>query len=208
MVLPFVPQKGGMMAPVLRIFRFGLFGCLVATSAVQSASAQELGAVRLDRAGTLARIYADTGSAPVEGRVQHLRADDMLVVRIATGAEVEVPRHTINRIEFSTGRRRHAWQGALIGAVAMGIPGAIYWSQECEGSCRLPGLEGFAIGALYYGVVPGFVIGSLIRTRSWRVLPLVYLDSAVERRILERVQLDVAPAPGAGVSLGLRITIG
>ena len=196
------------MARATRVLHFGLFACLATTSVAQSGSAQELGTVRLDRAGTLTRLYTAPGAPPIEGMVQRLRADDLLVVRIAAGADTEVALSSIDRIEFSTGKRRHGLQGALIGAVAMGIPGALYWSRECEGSCRLPGLEGFAIGALYYGVVPGFVIGSLIRTRRWRVLPLAYLDSAVGRRTRDHVQLEVAPAPTGELSVGIRIPIG
>lgn len=182
---------------------------LAALSAVP-VRAQDPGAVRLDRAGTVVRVHAPAVSpAPVEGRVLGLRDGAVLVVGTDAGAEVDVPRSAIDRLEFSTGKRGHPWWGVVVGAIATGIPGAIYWSRECEGSCRVPGLEGFAMGALYYGVLPGFIVGSLIRTHDWQVLPLVHLDSAVgtERRPSPGVGLRITPAAGGGVGVGLRIAL-
>jgi hypothetical protein len=190
-----------------------------ALSAIQpdAVAAQNPADVRLDRAGTLVRVYSGARSTepaftstavPVEGNVQRLRADGVLVIRTSGGVDVEVPKAGIQRVEFSTGKRGHPWWGVVIGAVVGGVPGAVYWSRECEGSCRLPGLEGFALGALYWGVVPGFVVGSLVRTHRWQDLPLGYLDTAVERRFPVPVELRVAPAPTGGVSLGIRVAFG
>jgi hypothetical protein len=182
---------------------------LVLASAVEPALAQDLAEVRLDRAGTIVRVYtAPTLEPPIEGNVRRLGPDGLLVIGTDMGYDIDVPRATIERIEFSTGRRGHPWWGAVAGAFVMGIPGAIYWSRECEGGCRVPALEGFALGALYFGVVPGFVIGSLIRTRDWRVLPLVYLDSAVGRRAGTVFDVRLAPTAGGGLSLGVRLSLG
>lgn len=169
---------------------------LAGTSAV---GAQDLASVRLDRAGTRVRVQAPSlGAEPVEGAVQGW-VGDRLVVRTGTGADVEIPRDAIARLEFSTGRHGHPWWGVVIGTFAAGIPAAVWWNRECEGSCRLPALEGFALGALYFGVVPGFVVGSLVRTRNWRMLPLVYLDGA---------RLHLGPAPTGGWSAGIRVPVG
>lgn len=183
---------------------------LLLTLVVASASgagAQELASVRLDRAGTLVRVQAPAlGAEAVEGAVQGW-AGDRLVVRTGSGAEVEIPRDGIEHLEFSTGRHGHPWWGVVIGAFATGIPAAVWWNRECEGSCRLPALEGFAMGALTFGVVPGFVVGSLVRTRNWRMFPLVYLDGAVGGEP-SSVGLHLGPAPAGGWSAGLRLPLG
>lgn len=185
-----------------------LSGLVRGGAGVLPLAAQDLSEVRLDRAGTTVRIYrSDDDPTPLEGSVVRLRNDEVLVVRSPESVEVEVPRDDIRRLEFSTGRHGHPWWGTVIGAFAAGIPGAIYWNRECEGSCDYRVLEGFALGALYFGVVPGFVIGSLVRTRNWRPLPLVYLDSAVGGGTPGRLQPYVGPSPTGGIALGLRLSL-
>lgn len=184
-------------------------GCLGWAAIAGPLAAQPLSEVRLQRAGTIVRVHAvDIEPAPVEGVVRELRADDVLIIRTPDFKDLEIPRHRIERLEFSTGRRGHPWWGTVIGALAMGIPGAIYWNRECEGSCRYPALEGFALGALYFGVVPGFIIGSLVRTRDWRLLPLVYLDSAVGPPTERTLEPYFAPSASGRLTVGFRLSIG
>ena len=123
----------------------------------------------LARPETRVRLDAPEASPdPVEGRWLGEEGEDIRI-RTEQGREVLVPRGQVHRAEISTGRRRNAIWGAVIGMAAIGIPSAIWWSRECEvGSCSTPGLTGFIVGGLY-GAIPGAVIGALIRTRRWEL---------------------------------------
>ncbi|MBT8337174.1 MAG: hypothetical protein KJO11_11260 [Gemmatimonadetes bacterium] len=123
----------------------------------------------LVRPETRVRLDAPAASPdPIEGRWLGEEGGD---IRIGTeeGHEFVVARSQVRRAEISTERRRNALWGAVIGMVATGIPSAIYWSRECEGSCRAPAVSGFLLGGGLYGALPGAVIGALIRTRRWEL---------------------------------------
>jgi hypothetical protein len=125
--------------------------------------------VLLARPETRVRLEAPAVSPePVEGRWRG-ETDGEVRIEIDGGREVVVPRERVLRAEISTGRHRNAIWGAVVGMAVAGIPSAIYWHRECEGSCRTPALTGFLVGGSLYGALPGALVGALIRTRRWEV---------------------------------------
>lgn len=182
---------------------------LAAVPALGGVAAQEPGDVRLNRAGTLVRIAAPgVADRTIEGQATEF-VDGVLTVRTSDGPDVRIPRDAIERLEYSTGRSGHPGWGAVIGTVAIGVPAAIYWSRECEGgsSCDRAGVKAFFGAGLVFGGLPGALVGALIRTRDWELLPLDYLDGAMGDpglTLVPAVEVD----PGGRWSVGVKIPLG
>ena len=105
---------------------------------------------------------------------------DTLRLRTAAGAIIPIATKDIVRFEVSTGRRRHWWQGGLVGLGIGAIIGAVA-GNDTHQTCQREGgnacffvsdrqsnnvLTGMAIVG-----VPGFVIGTgigaLVRSDEW-----------------------------------------
>ena len=88
-----------------------------------------------------------------------------------------VARADVTRLEVSTGRRRHTWRGAGIGALVGVTSGAFvgYASGDDGGWCCFTAeakavMTGVGLGGL--GAVIGAVVGSLTRSDRWISVPL------------------------------------
>jgi hypothetical protein len=114
----------------------------------------------------------------------HLLAidDEMLLLKVVGRAEpIRLRRSSVEQIELCRERRSRSGRGALIGAVALGIPAAalaaahgsdLCWmgSTSCPAS-DLAGVGGFVLGAAI-GAPIGALIGGAFRSERWERLPL------------------------------------
>jgi hypothetical protein len=107
-----------------------------------------------------------------------LLALDSVALRLASAdREVSMPLHIIDSLDVWRGKTRtHAREGALIGAVLVGVAGAISGgTAECKGwGCPDSGATaaiGFVFGATVGALMGGFV-GSAFSVDRWQRVPL------------------------------------
>ena len=144
-------------------------------------------------------VSRELGGQTLTGRLLAID-DETLLLKVADRAEpIRLRRASIGQIEVSRGKRTGAGKGALIGGVALGIPGAFvgwYGTESCVEvlSCTpghvYGGFASAAIGGLVVGGAIGALIGSAFTSERW-----------------ERVPISVAVAPqrrGARAALTLR----
>lgn len=137
--------------------------------------------------GTKVRIVAP---AAVDGRVSGLvlGMDDKSLLIATDDARLSVPRSAITQIEVSTGKRRRALRGMLIGAgvgvVALAVTAGTACTSDCDEGWGEVVLLGAGMGALY-----GAGIGALIKTDRWATAPLA------------SVRVALAPVRGRGAQL-------
>ena len=107
-------------------------------------------------------------------------AADTLRLRVASGDVISVATRDVVRLEVSTGRRRHWWQGGLVGVGVGAIIGALA-GDASHRACQREGgnacffsskrrsddvLIGMAIWSVP-GLVLGTGIGALVRSDRW-----------------------------------------
>ena len=125
-------------------------------------------------------------------------------VKPTTAADtVRVPAAALTLVEVSLRRKSREGRGALLGAVAGGVAGALVGAMTHEdyipsdvlfGGCLFASSEAEAIagGVLILGAagtLVGLVIGSLVKTDEWRVVPL------------PKTALRLEPTPQGSVAL-------
>lgn len=117
--------------------------------------------------GTRVRIAAPSvAPAQLIGTVRASDKDTLVVDVADRMSPVIIPVASVETIELSRGRHAHTWQGVGVGFLVGGVVGAALGA-SCEGDFLCPGPAG---GALVLGVVamlPGALVGALIRTERW-----------------------------------------
>jgi hypothetical protein len=123
--------------------------------------------------------------------------ESSLLVTTDDRVPLRVSRQAMTRLEISTGRRRKAVKGMIIGA---GIGAVIFQtsvSDNCDGAVNVC-TESHAAAAglgLVAGAAWGAGIGALFKGDRWSAVPL------------DRANLSVAPIMGRG-RLGLSLSVG
>ena len=153
----------------------GLLGLLAADALAQSPPPP---ALRLP-AGARVRVFAG-GHGGIEAYLS--RHDDTSVTLafpgespLAPPTEMAVPTASIERMDMSLGKRRHAWLGAAVGAVVVGLTG--FWDPiDTSGNCYESGApcsrgEAVVIAALA-GAAMGGVVGHFVQTERWTPVAL------------------------------------
>ena len=138
--------------------------------------------------GTRVRLRAPTVvGGRIEGMVIEMDEASLLIIK--DDDRLRVPRQAITQLEVSTGKRRRALKGMVvgagIGAVVLGAMGGVGTAGFSHGEAALLGL---GTGAAY-----GVGIGALIKTDRWSAVPL------------ERVRVGLAPTQRGGVRLSLSV---
>ena len=135
--------------------------------------------------GTKVRIVAPTiVGRRVTGSVADIRAASLQIA--VDDNQLTVPRNAITRLEVSTGKRRHALLGLVIGA-AVGLVAA------CVSDCNSEGDPGFFLSNAGWGALWGVAIGALIKTDRWSDVPL------------EQVHVTVGPTQGHGIRMTMSV---
>jgi hypothetical protein len=110
-------------------------------------------------------------------RVLRVR-NDTLFLQVVPAETLVVALAGVTRLEVSTARRRHTWQGAAIGALIGFTSGALIGLASGDDP---PGVWSYTVeeNALMFGValgIPGLVIGTLVGFNSvshrWTSVPL------------------------------------
>jgi hypothetical protein len=195
-----------MVAPRIRTLLFGL----VLLTALQLACAPK-GPPRFwiepVAEGDRVRVWAP--SVGVEGWVGTLLAlrPDTMVVGNSKNLVLEIS--SLTKLEVSRGNESKAGTGGIIGFVGGAVAGAVIClASECsitvgsgDGDSRSDpldenplvsvGLAAVVGGAVGYGV--GVLIGSTIKVDRWEEIPL------------DQLRVTIAPCPGGGLSVGLRV---
>lgn len=133
--------------------------------------------------GSKVRLRVPAGR--IEGTITEIAADSLKVSIEDDGMQnVSVSRQSITKLEVSTGRKRKALKGMLIGAAVGGAVGA--YCETCSSA------ESHAAGAVG-GAVSGLLIGALFHGERWSTVPL------------DRVRVSVWPARERGVGASLSL---
>jgi hypothetical protein len=122
---------------------------------------------------------------------------DVWLIRGLEGDVVRVPAAELRRLEVHRGRRSRAREGALIGMLPGALIGAVGGGLTCweQPDCSL--VLPMAFGGLLGGAVTGGLgagVGSLFKTDRWERVPT------------PRAALQVRPAAGGGVAVGMRLS--
>ena len=95
---------------------------------------------------------------------------------LAPPTEMAVPTASIERMELSLGKKRHALVGALVGAVVIGLTGfsdPIDTSGNCSYESSAPCSRGEAVViAALAGAAIGGVVGHFVQTERWTPVAL------------------------------------
>ncbi len=159
-----------------------LVGAVIGSSLILSApgEAQDIGSAAV--VGKKVRLLAP---AVVSGRIEGVALEmdqQALVLDLAEGTRLRVLRSTITKLEVSNGRRRHALEGAGIGAATFLLLGVA--SNLGAARAQDAGLAAL-VGGLW-----GAGIGALVEGERWSSVPL------------NRVAVgDRGPASGLSVTL-------
>lgn len=139
--------------------------------------------------GTRVRILAP---AAVNGRIEGmiLEMDEKSLLLMSEEQRLRVPRESITQLEVSTGKRRRALKGLIVGAgLGTLVYGAMGVGTTVDASHGEAALVGLGVGAAW-----GVGIGALIKADRWSSVPL------------ERVQFGLAPTRGKGLGLALSVS--
>ena len=120
--------------------------------------------------GTRVRVSAPGASRPqLTGNIAAV--DEKTLTVINDGQPVRVPRELITRLDVGWGRKRHVWQGLLIGAAAGGLIGAVLpLCDSYSGSCSTRG-EQVTGGVVGFGIL-GAIVGNKVKSDTWVEAPL------------------------------------
>jgi hypothetical protein len=157
-------------------FLAGLLGFLAADALAQSPAPSPL----FLPPGARVRVFA-AGHGGIEAYLS--RHDDASVTLafpaespFAPPTEMAVPAASIERMELSLGKKRHAWLGAAIGAIVVGLTGfsdPIDTSGNCGYESSAPCSRGEAVVvAALAGAAMGGMVGHLVQTERWTPVPL------------------------------------
>jgi hypothetical protein len=108
--------------------------------------------------------------------------------------EIAVPLAAASRIELHVGQKRHTWQGALIGAVVLGLTGVwdpIDTSPTCSSSSGAfcSRAEAVAVSVMA-GAALGGLVGHATRTDQWTPVALEALA------VMPPSSSEIRQAPG------------
>jgi len=120
--------------------------------------------------------------------------------------ELVVPAGSIDRLELSLGKKRHALLGAALGAVLLGLTGfsdPIDTSDDCGGYSDQPCSRAEAVAiAVVAGAAIGGVVGHFVKTERWTPVALDALGPSAGNG--GRIRPEVR-ASAAGVSFGVAV---
>jgi len=138
------------------------------------------------RLGDRVRLQAPSVSGgAVVGTLVSLQTDSLVVQGSATTWHFSLA--SITRLELNRGRKSHALSGAGIGLIVGVVVGVVWGKQAgCDEDMCVTG--GAAVGG-GGGALLGAVIGSLVRTERWAVIPL------------DHIRLGFTPDIGRGLRL-------
>ena len=122
------------------------------------------------------RIRITAPERQLEGiRGELLRLDQDSLVLASDGQRLSLPRNIVT-VETFGGRHGHALIGALIGAAAVGVAGAVEWRSnpsQCQGSGNYEAICAMALGAAVLGgALLGTLVGAVIRHDDWMPVSL------------------------------------
>lgn len=172
-----------------------LFPALILLPASLAAQATLDSVARQLKPGQTVRLHLQTGQR-AEGRFTAYQSDSS-IVRLAT-RDTTMPFAMIDSIWV---RKTGAKTGAIVGAVAVGVPSALFWGALCTGlndggECGQWGaVAGLTVAGAGVGALLGAAIGSV--SSHWQL-----------RYAAPRVALRVAPLPAHGFGIGLSIRLG
>ena len=156
-------------------------------------------------AGTRVRVTAPVlGLERREAVVEALRFDTLV---LRTEATIAIPPASLTRLEIHSGRHRHPWRGAGIGALGGLLIGGTIGFIACEhytvttptgvGNCldsregaQIILVAGLGLGAAG-GALLGLGIGALIKTDKWVEHPL------------DDLRVGLVPQPDGGPAVGV-----
>jgi hypothetical protein len=172
-----------------------LIPALILLPAALAAQATLDSVARQLKPGQTVRLYSQTGQR-VEGRFAVYHPDPP-VVQLAR-RDSAIPLGTIDSIWV---RQTGAKTGAIVGAVVLGVPSALFWGALCTGlsdggEC---GQWGAVAGLTMAGAGVGALLGAAIGSASshWQL-----------RYAAPRVALQVDPLPAHRLGIGLSIRLG
>lgn len=144
--------------------------------------------------GQTVRLHLQTGQR-AEGRFTAYQSDSS-IVRLAM-RDTTLPFAMIDSIWV---RKTGAKTGAIVGAVAVGVPSALVWEAFCnlagDGECgQWAAVAGLTVASAGVGALLGAAIGSA--SSHWQL-----------RYPSPRVALKVAPLPARRLGIGLSIRLG
>lgn len=131
--------------------------------------------------GTRVRVYSVDSAVAVAlrqaliGRVVRSRPDTLSLLPDASGLEVRLASHSLERIDVSAGRPTHAIGGGIVGGL---ISGGAFVALACafsNGSCRIGHQVGGFLAYYATGAIPGAVVGAVVGSRThgperWRTI--------------------------------------
>jgi hypothetical protein len=147
--------------------------------------------IRRLRPGQTVRLHSQTGQL-AEGRFSVYHPDPP-VVHLAM-RDTTIPFAMVDSLWV---RKTGAQTGAIIGAVAIGVPSAIFWGAVCnmDGGCGQWGVvAGLTVAGAGVGAVLGGVVGSF--SSRWQL-----------RYASPRVALKFSPLPTQRLGVGLSIRL-
>ena len=124
-----------------------------------------------------------------EETFRSVRADTLV---LSSGS---YPLSDVGRLDVHAGRHSHPWRGAAIGALSLGIAGAVAAAITCNTlheSCKKGERAIATVGGAAAGAVLGAGVGLLIKTDKWEEVPL------------DGLRVSIVPI-GSGFGIGARI---
>ncbi len=185
------------------VCRLAIFSMLFLLGSLQNLEAQEQVSV-----GARVRITAPyLSKRPLVGTVVTAGADTLKVRLESNAIPLAIPLGSVTRLDVSSGKKRNAGKGALIGLFVGGVAGAVVWAAYGERelvsrrsdeeflffsstsdwfSCTIGGCAAFLGGV---GLVVGNVLGGIIKTEKWKPVSL------------ERMAIGITPQRHSGLAL-------
>ena len=167
---------------------------LAMTLLAPAVSAQEAPALQPGQRLRVTAVAPGRFTGVTVGSLVKVGPDSVTLLDPERSAVTELPLTSITRIEVSQGKRRHTWQGALIGAGVGGL-GALAIAGDSSGLCGTYDMphpcsnsEKVALGALVVGAWAGIGawLGHRKQSEDWS-------DSTVAR-----LRVTVRPERGGG----------
>jgi len=150
------------------------------------------------------RVRLRAGKRSFVGKVKKIERGTLTLLDDTRLDPVEVPTASITKVQLSINHRRHGAKGALIGAGAGALVGALAMTgatdcglvfyESCTADRVARNIAGLAAG----GALWGTLIGALVVTEKWR-------DASVEDiRGAGQIRVSIAPVRrGAGLAVSV-----